>query len=34
MPYDTPELTEQEVLEHSYTLLQEYLPLHAQGYVC
>jgi len=34
MPYDTPELTDQEVLQHAYSTLQEHLPLHAQGYKC
>src|SRR6266581_4122672 len=34
MPYDTPELTDQEVLQHAYSTLQEHLPLHARGYKC
>lgn len=34
MPYDTPELTEPEVLQHAYSTLQEHLPLHAEGYTC
>ena len=34
MPYDTPELTDQEVLQHAYNSLQEHLPLHAEGYTC
>jgi hypothetical protein len=34
MSYGTPELTEQEVLQHAYSTLQEHLPLHAEGYAC
>jgi hypothetical protein len=34
MPYDTPELTAQEVLRHAQALLEEKLPLHAEGYKC
>src|SRR3989454_9465650 len=34
MPYDTPELTDQEVLQHAYSTLQEHLPLPARGYKC
>jgi hypothetical protein len=34
MPYDTPELTAQEVLRHAQELLEEKLPLNAEGYKC
>jgi hypothetical protein len=34
MPYNTPELTAQEVLRHAQDLLEEKLPLHAEGYKC
>src|SRR5207244_4842706 len=34
MPYDTPELTEQEVLQHAFSTLSDHLPLHAEGYTC
>jgi len=34
MPYHTPELTAQEVLRHAQELLEEKLPLHAEGYKC
>src|SRR3989442_1716971 len=34
MRYNTPELTEQEVLQHASSTLQEHLPLHAEGYTC
>ena len=34
MSYDTPELTDQEVLQHAYSTLQEHLPLQAHGYTC
>jgi putative transposase len=34
MPYDTPELTAQEVLRHAQDLLEEKLPLNAEGYKC
>src|SRR5215475_10395421 len=36
MPYQdhTPELTAQEVLRHAQELLEEKLPLHAEGYKC
>jgi hypothetical protein len=32
--HDTLELTDQEVLLHAHSRLQEHLPLHADGYVC
>jgi hypothetical protein len=32
--YDTPELTAQEVLRHAQELLEEKLPLNAEGYKC
>jgi len=32
MPYDTPELTEPEVLQHALSTRHDHLPLHAQGY--
>jgi hypothetical protein len=34
MLYDTPELTAQEVLRHAQELLEEKLPLNAEGYKC
>ena len=34
MPYDTPELTEAEVLQHALSTLHDHLPLHAEGYTC
>jgi putative transposase len=34
MPYSTPELTAQEVLRHAQDLLEEKLPLNAEGYKC
>ena len=34
MPYDTPELTAQEVLRYAQGLLEEKLPLNAAGYKC
>ncbi len=34
MPYDTPELTEPEVLHHALSTLHDHLPLHAEGYTC
>jgi hypothetical protein len=34
MLYDTPELTAQEVLRHAQDLLEEKLPLKAEGYKC
>ena len=34
MPYHTPELSAQEVLPHAQTLLEETLPLKADGYKC
>jgi hypothetical protein len=34
MPYNTPELTAQEVLRHAQELLEEKLPLNAEGYKC
>jgi hypothetical protein len=34
MPYSTPELTAQEVLRHAQDLLEEQLPLKAEGYKC
>jgi len=34
MLYTTPELTAQEVLRHTQELLEEKLPLHAEGYKC
>jgi hypothetical protein len=34
MPYHTPELSAQEVLHHAQTLLEEKLPLKADGYKC
>jgi hypothetical protein len=34
MLYDTPELTAQEVLRHAQELLEETLPLNAEGYKC
>ena len=34
MPYDTPELTAQEVLRYAQDLLEEKLPLNAEGYKC
>jgi len=34
MPYHTPELSEQEVLQHAQDLLEEKLPLQADGYKC
>jgi hypothetical protein len=34
MPYHTPELSAQEVLHHAQALLEEKLPLQAEGYKC
>jgi hypothetical protein len=34
MSDDMPALTEQEVLRHAQDLLEEHLPLHAEGYKC
>jgi len=34
MSYSTPELSAQEVLRHTQELLEEKLPLHAEGYKC
>jgi hypothetical protein len=34
MPYDTPDLTEPEVLQHALSTLHDHLPLHAEGYTC
>ena len=34
MPYNTPELTEPEVLHHALSTLHDHLPLHAEGYTC
>ncbi len=34
MSYRTPELTAPEVLRHAQDLLEEHLPLHADGYKC
>jgi hypothetical protein len=34
MPYHTPELSAQEVLQHAQDLLEEKLPLKAEGYKC
>ncbi len=34
MPDHTPKLTDHDVLRHTRTLLQEHLPLHADGSVC
>jgi len=34
MPYHTPELSAQEVLQHTQELLEEKLPLKAEGYKC
>jgi putative transposase len=34
MPENTPKLTAQEVLRHTQHLLEEKLPLHADGYKC
>jgi putative transposase len=34
MPYHTPELSAQEVLQHAQDLLEEKLPLKADGYKC
>jgi hypothetical protein len=34
MTYDTPELTDQEVLLHAQGLLEDALPLQAQGTKC
>jgi hypothetical protein len=34
MPYDTPELTEPEVLHHALSTLHDHLSLHAEGYTC
>ncbi len=34
MSYHTPELSAQEVLQHTPALLEEYLPLNAEGYKC
>jgi hypothetical protein len=34
MPYHTPELSAQEVLQHTQELLEEKLPLNAEGYKC
>jgi len=34
MPYHTPELSAQEVLHHTQELLEETLPLQADGYKC
>lgn len=34
MPYPTPELRAQEVLRHTQALLEEKLPLKAEGYKC
>jgi hypothetical protein len=34
MPYHTPELSAQEVWHHTQELLEEKLPLKADGYKC
>lgn len=34
MSYHTPDLSAQEVLQHTQALLEEYLPLNAEGYKC
>jgi putative transposase len=34
MQYHTPELSAQEVLRHTQTLLEQHLPLNAEGYKC
>jgi len=34
MPYHTPDLSAQEVLQHTQALLEEKLPLNAEGYKC
>jgi hypothetical protein len=34
MPYHTPDLSAQEVLQHTQDLLEEKLPLNAEGYKC
>ena len=34
MPYPTPELSAQEVLQHTQEILEEKLPLNAEGYKC
>jgi len=34
MSYNTPELSAQEVLQHTQALLEEYLSLNAEGYKC
>ncbi|MGE0824752.1 MAG: hypothetical protein AB7G75_27985 [Candidatus Binatia bacterium] len=34
MPYHTPQLSAQEVLQHTRELLEEKLPLSAEGYQC
>jgi len=34
MSNDMPALTDQEVLRHAQDLLEEHLPLHAEGYKC
>jgi len=34
MPYHTPELSAPEVLQHTQALLEEKLPLKADGYKC
>src|SRR5262245_14900713 len=34
MSYDMPALTDQEVWRHAQDLLEEHLPLHAEGYKC
>jgi len=34
MSYDTPELSDQEVLLHAQNRLEDQLPLHAEGYKC
>src|SRR4029453_14357990 len=34
MPYHTPELNAQEVVQHTQELLEEKLPLKADGYKC
>lgn len=34
MKNDTPKLSDQQVLEHARTSLEEHLPLQAEGYIC
>src|SRR5262245_40978445 len=34
MSDDMPVLTDQEVVRHAQNLLEEHLPLHAEGYKC